>query len=185
MPSRKRVHQQQTIRKKKQDVEPKRRRISYLSNHLLTFNIIDGYRVTSKKTPLDCFICTLQYLSIIDELMADMLRTFVTGKGIHIDQMIAVLRLALKNEYQRITTETLQFNSIYQLFDLLEPSTATIIGMKTSSGLGHIVLLAKDINSNIGIIDPQIEKTCVRDECEEFIQPYRNHPILIFTHETL
>lgn len=181
--SRKRIHQQQTIRKKKTlETEPKRRRVSYLSNHLLTFDINDQFRVASKKTPHDCFICTLQYLNILDELSANMLRTFVTGRGVTAEQMLSLLRLILKDKYKKIDTEYLTFDSIYQLFDLLEPSTATIIALSRPDG-GHIALLAKDINSRIGIIDPQADKTCVQEQCEDYIRPYRNKPILIFTHE--
>lgn len=184
MTTRKRVHQQQMIRKRRSlEAEPKKRRISYLSNHLLIFDINDKFRVTSKKTPHDCFICTLQYLSILDNLAADMLRAFVTGRGATAEQMLTVLRLILKDKYKTIETERLPFDSIYQLFDLLEPSTATIIGLMAANGQGHIALLAKDVNSRVGIVDPQTDQICVQEDCEAYVRPYRGQPILIFTHD--
>lgn len=183
-PTKKRTHEQQIIRKKKSfEKEPKKRRTSYLNNHLLVFPINNKFRVTSKKVPQDCFICTLQYLSILDELYADMLRTFIIGRGASIEQMLAVLRVVLKDDYKKIETETLPFDSIYQLFDLLTPSSATIVGFMFPNSSGHIVLLAKDENSKIGIIDPQSDVMCVQEECDEYIKPYRNQPFLIFTHE--
>jgi hypothetical protein len=184
MPPKKRVHQQQLIRKRKSvETEPKKRRTSYLKDHLLIFPINDKFRVSSQKTPQDCFVCTLQYLSILDNLSADMLRTFVTGRGATVEQMIAVLRVVLRDTYDRIDTERVTFDTLYQLFDLLSPSTATIIGLSKPSGLGHIVLLAKDANSRIGIVDPQSETICIQQQCDDYVRPYITEPILIFTHK--
>lgn len=180
----KRVHGENIIRKRKEEQsEPKRRRVSYLENHLLTFDLSHQFRVDSKKTPNDCFICTLEYLSILDKDTAKMLRAFVTEKGIHPDQMLNVLNYTLKDTYGKIQYELIPFDSIYQLFDLLAPSTATIIGLqRTSMGIGHVVLLAKDIHSHVGIIDAQINQTCVGKKCDEYVAPYLNRPLLIFTH---
>ncbi len=182
--TKKRVHEQEIIRKKKQMMEtiPKKRRTSYLSNHLLVFTINNTFRVQSRRMPMDCFICTLEYLRILDKDHADMFRALVTGRGATVDQMLAILRVILKEQYNKIESESLPFDSIYQLFELLTPSTATIVGFVSNSGVGHIVLLAKDMNGRVGIIDPQEEKMCVQEYCEEFVRPYRNNPLFIFTH---
>lgn len=193
MSSRKRIHEPPSILRKRGTkqrqlqgrVEVKRRRLTYLSDHLLIFQINQSFRVESKKTPNDCFVCTLEYLDILDNDMANMLRTFVTGKGVYIDQMLSVLKYTLRNKYRQIQNEYIPFDSIYLLFDLLVPSSATIIGFTrpgAMNNIGHIVLLAKDVNSRIGIIDPQMEFTCVQEQCEDYVKPFQNSPILIFTH---
>jgi len=182
-PSRKRVHQQQMIRKTKslELPEPKKRRISYLSNHLLIFQVNNKFRI-QQKTPYDCFICALQYLEILDATNADMLRTLVTDRGVSIEQMLVILRVVLKDQYTKVEAERLPFESISQLFDLLTPSTATIVGFMSKGGDGHIVLLAKDNASRVGIIDPQANIMCTREDCDVYVKRYQNNPIYIFTH---
>lgn len=180
--SKKRPLQQDTLRKKKHIETPKKRRTSYLQNHLLVFEINDKYRVDSKRTPFDCFVCTLQYLNILDKDYADMLRAFVVERGATIDQMLHILKVALKDKYTKIVPDMLPFDSIYQLFDLLTPSSATIVGLMADNGAGHIVLLAKDIHGEVGIIDPQTEQTCVKAACEKYVRPYKTNPLYIFTH---
>lgn len=178
----KRVHGQNIIRKRKEEQRaPKRRRVSYLQDHLVTFPLSQNFRVDSKKTPNDCFVCTLEYLSILDKNTARMLRTFITEKGVSPDQMLEVLRYTLRPG-DKIQYELIPFESIYQLFDLLPPSSATIIGFqRMSTSVGHVVLLAKDVDSKIGIIDAQVNETCVGKACDAYIAPYRNRPFLIFT----
>jgi len=179
----KRPHSHNSIRKKKQQQPtPKRRKLSYLANHLLIFEIDQSFSVKSKKKEYDCFICTLEYLKIIDPQTAETLRAFIEeeNRGVTVHQMLNILKLKLKKA--DIKEELVTFESIQYIFDLLKPSTATIIGLLESSGdTGHIVLLAKDSYGRVGIIDPQASYMCMHQECEKYIQPYRQQPIIIFT----
>lgn len=180
----KRVHGQNIIRKRREEgPEPKRRRLSYLMDHLLIFPLSQSFRVESKKVPNDCFVCTLEYLSILDKGTAKMLRAFVTEKGVMPDQMLEILQYTLKGEYRSIKYELIPFESLQQLFELLPPSSATIIGFqRVANSVGHVVMLAKDVHNHVGIIDAQINQTCVGRGCEAYVQPFRHRPFLIFTY---
>jgi len=181
----KRPLQQSIVRKKTQ--QPKRRRLSYLQNHLLTFKLQSDFRVESKRTPNDCFLCTLEYVKILPKETAEMLRSFVYQKGVETEQMLSILKFSLKDKkkYTNIRMEMIEpFDTIYQIIDLLSPSSATILGLQRKNQIGHVVLLAKDIHNNVGIIDTQINQTCVGIQCNAYLKKFVDEPFLIFTHDS-
>lgn len=181
----KRPHSHNSIRKKKQQQKqptPKKRRLSYFADHLLIFEIDQSFSVKSKKKEYDCFICSLEYLKIIDPQTAETLRAFIEEehRGVTVNQMLNILKLKLKKD--DINDELVPYESIQYIFDLLKPSTATIIGLLESTGdTGHIVLLAKDSYGRVGIVDPQASYMCMHQECDKYMKPYTQQPIIIFT----
>lgn len=181
----KRPHSHSIIRKQKQQQPtPKRRRLSYLAEHLLVFPLDQSFSVKSKKKEYDCFICTIEYLKIIDPQTAETLRSFMTeqNRGVSVNQMLNILKLKLKKE--KIREDFVPFDSIYNIIELLKPSTATIIGLQeTARDSGHVVLLAKDSYNRVGIIDPQASYMCMHNECDNYLLPFNKKPIIIFTYK--
>lgn len=159
----KRTRQQQSIVRKKKPIEtqqPKKRRTSYFKSHLVMIPIRETYEFSNvRKMPMDCSICALEYLKMITPPQAQAFRDLYGTRGIQPYQFGVMLQLILERD---VAMEKVAVESIYQIADVLDLSTATILLLKTRNETGgHITILAKDRAGIVGIIDPQLEQMFV------------------------
>lgn len=186
----KRERQQQSIvRKVKKNgaqVEPKRRRTSYFQNHLFIFKIDPKMLFrTYSKSMTDCVICTLEFLKIINDQQAHYLRTQVEkGGGVQNSMIPDILNHVLNYRFKNIAMEAVAFDSVYQIGDVLQPSTATIVifDVPKTGQIGHMCILAKDKHGIPGLIDPQQRLALTGIELERYVDTQWDRRLLIFTH---
>lgn len=173
------------IRKTRTETEPKRRRTSYLQNHLITFKIDREmlYR-TYSKSMTDCVICSFQFLKIVNSTEADYLRAQVERNGVTIDNILKIMNAKFKNKYFDIRMENVSFESVYQIADILPRSSATIVmfNVPKTGERGHMAILAKDAHGIPGLIDPQQRLALTGTDLERYVDKNWRTSFLIMTH---
>lgn len=176
----KRPRQQLTLRKINVQHVSKKVRDRYLKD-LLIFPINDHFRVTSKKIVNDCFICTLEYLQILDPALAHLIRTLMGTEGLSYEKMLTILEYKLSSQYRSIHSVDVHFDKNFDLFEQLQPSEAMIVMLYNKTGnLHHITIFAKDNLGRACIVDPQIETICVADQCSDYLDHFRNDVLMTF-----
>jgi len=181
MKTKRHLQQSSSLVAKKKPSNPrptKKKRIAHIPD-VLRFPIDDTFRVVSKRKINDCVICTLEFLGIITPQLAELLRTIMGDGGLHLNQILAILRYQFGNNvYPKVVSGHL----IIDMIDLLQPSQAVIVILASSTGgYNHMVVVAKDLAGRVCIVDPQIEYICVEDDCLPYMQEFSQDEVLTFT----
>lgn len=193
----KRSRQVTTIRIRKpsssqqeQQTRRKRTRYSFLGDkeQLLYFPIPTSIHVDSPRVPNDCVICSLRYLNVITTSQATQLRKHLIQRtdvqGLEMSSIIRILKHKMQAKYSRVEFRSIAYPNTKFLFDDIPPNHAFVVrlGAKKNSrtSVGHMIVLFKDGGGQLGLIDPQNDFRCYRDQCMTYLDHFDNEELTVF-----
>jgi len=108
----------------------------------------------------DCVVSSLYTLEIIPKNIAETISKEIInlGKGISCNTIADLLFSFIPEKYD-VTLKLLSTDMLSRIGEKLKPNYGSPIGLvfKDKSKSGHMVILAKNANNEIGILDPQLE----------------------------
>lgn len=186
----KRLNQTQIQVRKSKQIEPQRKktRFSFLGTNeeVIYFKIPSTIQAYSPRIPNDCVICSLSFLKVISNAQATQLRIALLnrpyGVGISSEDIEHILTTKLKSKYDHIRHANIMFSTLDLLFHDIPRSHAIIVGLhpKDVNSIGHAVVLFKDMNGTLGLIDPQQDHICYDRDCVTYLSNYNPQTLTIF-----
>lgn len=174
-----------------QQPAPKRTRFTFLgpNEQLIFFKIPPTIEASSSspRIPNDCVVCSLLFLKIITSREATELRLRMiqrtAGYGISIADIITLLTSKMGKKYSNVDFRTIPNSKGYLLFEAIPPQHAFVVGLHPKDRhqpIGHMVVLFKDHNGKLGLIDPQNDQMCYSDQCMNYLSRFSQESLTVF-----
>lgn len=178
---------------------PKRARAKYLIKGTdLVQCKIDPHVPLNQPMPNDCFVQSLEYLGIITLDMGRYLRSVLRGQGIQKDQALQLLQNLHPNldiQYQDMNILV----SLRHIFELIEHGNGVVLFVSNKimpntffqplipiipQPEGHVIVLIKDLDGAIALVDPQQRIYIVGQPCIHYLVNNYENNYFTFIYKT-
>lgn len=133
-----------------------------------TFKITDDqFRKFTRYLPApnDCVINLLEFLNLVDQRDAGIMRIFVGKKGVDPIDLLAIFDFLYSSNQWRFQDYT-SFDGMIAVVDQIQHGHVGFCGVKWKNGGGHVMMMGRTLDNRVWLIDPQMELICsVRDKC--------------------
>ena len=150
----------------------------------ITDEQINTFR-TVVKSPMDCFINSLQLLGIINNVTADIMRISTAGKtGFSQEEIEKIFILLTGHNHDFKGTNSPDDFSIF-IANNLPPGNVVFAGHEGQSK--HVYLIGRTHNGTILYIDPQIGEICdlSLEHCQKFISNNKTFRLMFNSSDKL
>ena len=146
------------------------KRIRALANFDFLEKNIKGF-TRGNKHSMDCVVNALEFLEKIDTECSKYIRILFENKTIEGECLKKFFQIEMPNHNWVFTHYTNLQSFIKKITDNLGSNKACVCLLETSTGNGHVTLIAKDINGKFALIDGQ-EDTLKDLSDETFVRRY-------------
>ena len=173
---RKSIQQTQvTVRKSQQRVS-KKSKVAVIRDTLLQLPLYN-FKWPKSRTSSDCVICAFQTLGVINSQQAKNIRAQFTpqhlNRGLKHDEVYDILNYKYGTHNWELTTVSgLVLNKV---LEMLNPNHGFFLRLEkeSDSRIGHMVLVVRDEQDGIGLVDPTQQIIEYNEDIKEYI--YRNN----------
>jgi len=175
---RKSIQQTQvTVRKLGQQRVSKKSKISILAETLIQLPL-HNFRWPQSRVTSDCVICCFQSLGVISSQQAKNIRAQFTPQnlrtGLKPNEIFAILNYKYGEYHWALTPVShVKLNIV---LEILRPNHAFFLRVvkDPASGQvgGHLVVVVRDPQGNIGLVDPQLKRISYGEEIKTYLQEY-------------